>query len=200
MLSLPKQTEINKQLAKTLLYSKFNMNSIERSKIDADISKMVLVNEITENTINITKGEKVKSFYVLYVFLKKKDFDENNIIKISKLIPQNILFILEYDKQYKLAIYHNKLLQTNWLKEPTIEIKGLNLDKVWDNIVIDVGNIIIENNNTVDKQMEIDDKRDKLLKEIARLEQKARSEKQPKKKFELVQKKRELEKEINKER
>lgn len=198
MLSLPKQTEINKQLAKTLLCSKFNMNSLERNKIDADISKMVLVNEITENSINITKGEKVKSFYVLYVLLKRKDFDENNIIKISKLIPQNILFILEYDKQYKLVIYHNKLLQTEWLKEPTIEIRGLDLDKVWNNIVIDVGNIIIENNNTVDKQMDIDDKRDKLLKEIARLEQKARSEKQPKKKFELVQRKRELEKEIDK--
>ena len=194
MLGLPKQTEMNKQLPKTVLYSKFNMNFSERNKIDEDISKMVLVNEITEASINISKGEKVKSFYILYVLLKKKDFNENNIIKISKLIPQNILFVLEHDKQYKLAIYHNKLLQTDWSKEPTIEIKGLDLDKLWDNIVIQVGNIIIENNNTIDKQMEMDERKDKLLKEIVRLEQKARSEKQPKKKFELVQKKRELEK------
>lgn len=41
--------------------------------------------------------------------------------------------------------------------------------------------------NTLDEQIEINDKKQKLEKEIAKLEKQARVEKQPKKKFELVQ-------------
>lgn len=48
--------------------------------------------------------------------------------------------------------------------------------------------IEIEQGNTLDDQIAIDDKKAKLEKEIARLEKQARNEKQPKKKFELVQK------------
>ena len=45
----------------------------------------------------------------------------------------------------------------------------------------------IEKGNTLDEQIEINDKKQKLEKEIVRLEKQARAEKQPKKKFELVQ-------------
>ena len=41
--------------------------------------------------------------------------------------------------------------------------------------------------NTLDEQIAVDDQRAKIEKEIARLEKQARAEKQPKKKFELVQ-------------
>ncbi|MDD5796694.1 MAG: DUF4391 domain-containing protein, partial [Oscillospiraceae bacterium] len=52
----------------------------------------------------------------------------------------------------------------------------------------EVGGFEIEQGNTLDEQIAINEKRQKLEKEITRLEKKARAEKQPKKKFELVQK------------
>ena len=73
------------------------------------------------------------------------------------------------------------------MKKQKIELKGLNLDTVWENIVIAVGGIDIEQGKTLDEQIIIDEKRQKLEKEIAKLEKQARAEKQPKKKFELVQ-------------
>lgn len=189
MLGLPKATEMSKLLPKKAIYAKFQMNTAAKEKIDADISRITIVNEITPNKVNIPAGDKVKSFFVLLVTLKRKAFEEKTIATLSKLIPQNILFVLECGNESKLAIYHTKLMQTKWKlsAEQKIELKGLNLDTVWENIVIAVGGIDIEQGKTLDEQIIINEKRQKLEKEIAKLEKQARAEKQPKKKFELVQ-------------
>ena len=80
-------------------------------------------------------------------------------------------------------------MQTEWKQsdEQQIELKGLNLDTVWENVVIAVGGVSLEESNTLDEQIEINERMQKLEKEIAKLEKQARAEKQPKKKFELVQ-------------
>lgn len=189
MLGLPKSTEMSKQLPKKAVYAKFQMNTAAKDKMDADISRIVIVNEIMPGKINIPAGNEVSSIFVLLVTLKKKEFDEKTIALLSKLIPQNILFVLEYGDKSKLAVYHTKLMQTDWKKteEQYIEIKGLNLDKVWENIVVLVGNISIEQGKTLDEQIAIDEKRQKIEKEIDRLEKLARAERQPKKKYKLVQ-------------
>ncbi len=68
-----------------------------------------------------------------------------------------------------------------------IELHGLDLDRVWENVVVTVGDVTVEKGRSLDEQIVEDEKRQKLEKEIARLEKLARAEKQPKKKFELVQ-------------
>lgn len=189
MFGLPKTTEMSKQLPKKAIYTKFQMNTAAKEKIDADISRISIVNEIAPNKVNIPSGEDVKSFFVLHVSLKKKEYDEKMIATLSKLIPQNILFVLEYENESRLAIYHTKVMQTAWMptEEQKVELKGLNLDTVWENIVIAVGGVNIEKGNSLDEQIEINERKQKLEKEIAKLEKQARAEKQPKKKFELVQ-------------
>ena len=190
MLGLPKGTEMCKQLPKKTIYANYQLNTVAKEKIDADISKITIVNEITPNNVNISAGNEVKSFFVLYVALKRKDFDKKIVETLSKLIPQNILFVLEYVEESKLAVFHKKVMLTEWkpTDEQSIELKGLNFDKVWENIVISVSGIEIENGNSLDEQIEINEKRLKMKKEIAKLEKLARAEKQPKKKFEYVQK------------
>lgn len=198
MLGLPRTTEIRKQISKKAVYTKFQMNTAAKEKFDADISKVVLVNEVNPDSVNILAGENVRGFFVMLVVLKKRDFDEKIIASLSKMIKQNILFVLEYESESKLAIYHTKLMQTDWKStdEQRIELQGLNLDKVWENIVIDVSGLNIEEGNTLDQQIETDEKRRKLEKEIEKLEKQARAELQPKKKFELVQEKRRIEREL----
>ena len=198
MLGLPKATELNKQLPKNAIYAKFQMNTAERAKIDADISRITIVNEVSPAKINIADGERVKAFFVLLVVLKRKDFETKTIITISKLIPQNMLLVLECDGEAKLAIYHTKLMQTDWKRKEdlSIELKGLNMDTVWENIIVQIGGITIEQGNTLDEQIAVDEQRMKILKEIDRLTKAAKIEKQPKKKFELAQKINGLKKEL----
>ena len=200
MLGLPKATEMSKQLPKKAIYAKFQMNTAAKEKIDADISRITIVNEIASNKVNIPAGDEVKNFFVLLVSLKRKEFEEKTIATLSKLIPQNILFVLEYGEECKLAIYHTKLMQTKWMPtaEQKLALQGLNLDKVWENIVVAVGGVNIEQGKTLDEQIAINVKRQKFEKEIAKIEKLARSEKQPKKKFELVQQIKKLQEELEK--
>ena len=191
MLGLPKATELSRQLPKKAIYAKFSMNTAAKNRFDADISRITIVNEISPSTVAIAAGEEVKSFYVLLVALKRKDYDERIIGQLSRLIEQNMLFVLECGDEAKLAIYHNKVMSTDWSAKEnlSVSLKGLNLDAVWQNVIVQIGEIQIEQGKTLDEQIAIDEKRAKLQKEINKLERLARAEKQPKKKFELVQQK-----------
>lgn len=198
MLGLPKTTEMSKQLPKKAIYTKFQMNTAAKAKIDADISRITIVNEIAPNKVNIPAGEDVKSFFVLLVSLKKKKYDEKTIATLSKLIPQNILFVLEYENESRLAIYHIKVMQTEW--KPTenqqIELHGLNLDTVWENIVKSLECGVWNEELSLDENLALHEQQEKLQKQITKLEKQARTERQPKKKFELHQKITKLKKEL----
>lgn len=198
MLGLPKTTEMSKQLPKKAIYTKFQINTAAKAKIDADISRITIVNEIAPNKVNIPAGEDVKSFFVLLVSLKKKEYDEKTIATLSKLIPQNILFVLEYENESRLAIYHIKVMQTEW--KPTenqqIELHGLNLDTVWENIVKSLECGVWNEELSLDENLALHEQQEKLQKQITKLEKQARTERQPKKKFELHQKITKLKKEL----
>lgn len=198
MLGLPKATELSKQLPKNAIYAKFQMNTAEKAKIDADISRITIVNEVSADKVHIAAGEQVKFFFVLLVALKKKDFNDKTITTISKLIPQNMLLVLECGDEAKLATYHTKLMQTEWKQkeELSIDLKGLNLDAVWENIIIQISGITVDQGNTLDEQIAVDEQRRKIQKEIDRLTKAARNEKQPKKRFELAQKANVLKKQL----
>lgn len=198
MLGLPKNTEISIPLHKTKVYEKFNMNNSAKEKFDADISRMFIVNEISPNTINIEKGEDVQTIFVVYVILKNKNFSENTISQLNKLINQKMIFVLDYGSERKIAIYQTKLLSTAWIPvdEFNLSIKGLNIDSVWDNFVMQIGNVVIEEGNSIDEQIAVDEQKERIKKEIALLEKRARAENQPKKKFDLVQKIKKLKMEL----
>lgn len=179
---------MSKQLPKKAIYAKFQMNTAAKEKIDADISRITIVNEIAPNKVNIPAGDEVKSFFVLLVTLKRKEFEEKTIATLSKLIPQNILFVLECGNESRLAIYHTKVMQSEWkqTEEQRIELQGLNLDKVWENLVRSLECGEWNEELTLDENIELHEKQEKLKKEIAKLEKQARAEKQPKKKFDIV--------------
>ncbi len=188
MLGLPKATELNKQLPKKAIYTKFQMNTAVKEKIDSDISRIMIVNEVTPDKINVSNGEEIESFFVMHVALKKKNFNEKNIITLSKLIPQKMLFVLEFDRMIKVATFHTNLIQTNWenMDNYKIEIKGLNFDKVWENIILQIGDMTIKYGNTLDEQLVINEQKQQLRKKIEKIEKQARNEKQPRKKFQLA--------------
>ncbi len=187
MLGLPVSTEISKQLPKKAIYAKFGLKPAQRDHFDADISKLTIVNAISTTTIPaLQKGDNVECIYVVDVTLKRPDYDPKNIQLLSKLIPQNIIFVMRYENRIQLAVYHTKLITGIWAKSEDyqIELKGLNLDKIWESLITDLGDITIEDGNSLEDQIAVDEAKAKLEKQIADLEKKARNEKQPRKKLE----------------
>lgn len=190
MYNLPDRTLVNKQLPKTAVYKKFNLHAADKTNFDADVSRLEISAEISPATVSVAAGESVSSIFVVRVLLKKQDFDAKNITMISKLIDQKLILVLVYNSKAKLAVFYKKLFLTDWQNESdvTLPIQGLNLDAVYQNIIIKIGEIHIESNNTLAEQISVDEKRAKLQKEIERLDALARKETQPRKKFELHQK------------
>lgn len=200
MLGLPKSTEVSKLLPKKAIYAQFKMNTAAKEKIDLDISRINIVNEVSPSRVSIEEGKVVKTFFALNIHLKRKDYEDKSIITISNLIPQNMVMILQYEDEARLAVYHSKLMQTEWkpIDEFKLELNGLNLDKVWENIIIQIGDLEVKRGRTLDEQIEIEEKKSKLKKEIEKYEKLARKECQPKKKFEYVKKINELKTEMEK--
>ena len=199
MLGLPKSTEVAKQLPKKAIYAKFQMNHAEKEKFDADISKIYIANEISPMTTNIAKGENVASIYVLQVILKRKDFAEKTIISLTKLIDQNMVLLLEYENESKLAVFHTKLMQSLWQpkEDCSIQLKGLNFDSVWENLIIQIGDITVQQDHTLDEQIETDERKERLKKEIAKLEAKIRKEKQLNRQMKMNTELKKLKKELD---
>ena len=192
MFGLPENSIIGKQLPKSAIYAKFAMNSAEREKFDADISRIAIANVVDKR--HLTEGKNVKSIYVLTVQLKHKDYDTKNIVSLAKLIEQNIVFVLNFENETQLAVYCTRLITSDWQpsNDVTIALNGLNLDTAWDNIVAKIGSIAVAEGNSVAEQIVMDDAQAKLIKQIEVLEKKARAEKQPRKKLELFEKLKEL--------
>ena len=197
MLGLPKSTELSQALPKTRIFAKFELRSTQKDRFDEDISRITIVNEISQRKVPaLHPGKVVQSIYVLEIQLKRKNYDPKNIQLLSKLIPQNILFLLRFDDQVQLAIYHTKLLMSNWGTEPELVISGLDMDAVWENIVKTVGTIEVEEGNTLAEQITIDDEKAKLKLQIELLEERSRKEKQPRKKLEMFEQLKEMKKQL----
>lgn len=199
MYGLPHTTEIRKQLPKKAIYAKFELKSAQRDGFDADVSRIDIVAVISPTTVPaFASGENIKEFYVLDVQLKKKDYDEKNIAMLSKLIPQNILFSLQYEDEIQLAVYHTKLIKSDWKSKADIEIRlsGLNLDTVWENIIKDIGEIHVREGKTLTEQILEDERLRVLKRQIEELERKCRTEKQPRKRFELYERIKKLKREL----
>ena len=189
MLNLPRSTELNKFLPKKAIYDKFKMNTQEKDNFDQDVKKLVIANEISPVTLNITKGKDVESIFVIHVQLKREIYNEKNITLISKLINQKIIFVLEYSGKSRLAVFYQKLLQTSWKQsaDNIVELKGLNLNQIWENIIIQISGIEVQSNKTIDEQIKLNETISKLLQQIELIQKQARAEKQPKKKLHLVE-------------
>lgn len=181
MYGLPNTTEVRKQLPKKAIYAKFDLKPSQRESFDADIARIDIVAVVSTSTVPaLNAGTEVKEFYLLAVQMKHKEYDTKNIALLTKLIPQRMVFALQFEEQTQFAIYHTKLIPSAWqpTEDAVLPLSGLNLDTVWENIVTHIGEIEITEGNTLAEQIKVEDVRTKLKAQIASLTQKLNKEKQ----------------------
>lgn len=190
MYSIPQSTWVKKQIPKKALFAKFDLKTSQRDAFDADVARMDIVAVISTKTLPaLGEGVDVKEFYVLNVQLKRKDYNPKSIELLTKLIPQNMVFALLYENEVQFAIYHTELVKSYWqnAEEAKLQVQGINIDAVWENIVKNIGQITIEEGSTLTEQIAVNKQKDKLLEQIAVLEKKMLSEKQPRRKREYFE-------------
>ena len=205
MLGLPKSTEVKRPLPKLGLYKRLDWTPSQRENFDAEVSRLDFVNWISPQTLPaIAIGNNVKEIFIVEVSLKTRNFDPKTIALLAKQIPQRIVYLLHYEEEIRLAVYHTKLFITDWqflsINSPFLILQGLNLDAVWENIVRYIGNInssspspipnysFLSPNSSfsnLSEQIKAEEERTKLERQIAALEHKMNATKQPRRKREL---------------
>ena len=201
MIGLPKTTIVDKRIPKEKFYGKLDVSVEFKRAFINQVKSITWRYKIAPTTMNLAPGKQVSEIEVFEVQLKADVLDEAVLRLIDQGIPYHILFLLEYDGKIqawiaykeivngKVTIKSNAYYQTEWMARESLPLKldGMDLDAVWENLVTQVGGIVIEDGNSLVEQIADNVQKAKLEKEIARLEKMARNEKQPKKKFEIVQ-------------
>lgn len=192
MLGLPLSTEVRKIIPKKKVLEHFaaDMSAERRKSFDADVARIMVCNEVSTVSLNLADGKEIHAFFVVQVSLRRKEFDKQNIVFIARTFGQNLVLVLTYEQSERLALWQTKLIMDEWqlAGSQTLCLQGLNMDAVWKSVVTQIGHIEIEGEHTLNEQIALDDRRAKLQKEIDKLEKQAWAEKQPKRKFELMQK------------
>ena len=201
MLGLPMTTEFNKRIPKQKFYENIAVTPVMKKAFVEQIKIIYWRNKIATTTLNLAAGEQVTVFEVR---LSAPELDESVLPQIDREIPYHILFLLEYEGKYRAVIGYkeaaagktafkvDRYYSTDWLDEDDlpVHLEGLTLDAVYENFVRQIAGEALaeENGTTLKESVEQQKQREQIEKQIATLEAKIRKEKQPKKKFELVQK------------
>lgn len=179
MLGLPESTEVRQFISKAAIYRKFELNNSQQTSFDEDIKKITIVNEISSQTVKLS-GNNDNSFFVLEVQLKHKNYDKKNIERLSKLIDQNILLLLTYEDEARLAVFKTILHETEWksLANINLTLTGLSFDALWENVIRTVGGIETQEETTLEEQITSNIEKAKIQKQIDSLKKKMKNEKQ----------------------
>lgn len=204
MLNLPNSTEFNKRIPKQKFYDNLSVTPALKKAFTDQIKVIYWRNKIAPTTVNLAASDSVTEIEVFEVRLSAPELDESVLRQIDREIPYHILFLLEYEGKYRAVIGYkeaatgktafkvDRYYSTDWLDEDDlpVHLDGLSLDAVYENFVRQIaGEVLADKNGTTLKEsVEQQKQREQIEKQIATLEAKIRKEKQPKKKFELVQK------------
>ncbi len=190
MLGLPPTTEVKRPLPKAQLFKRFDWTPSQRDRFDGEVSRLDFVNWISPRTVPaIAVDNEVKEIFFVEVSLKSRDFDTKAITLLAKSIPQKIVYVLRYENEVIVGVYHTKMLFTPWTRRiASLQITGLNLDSVWENIVCHISGInssLLTSNSSVSDILRQNDERAKLERQIAALERQMNATRQPRRKREL---------------
>lgn len=126
--------------------------------------------------MNLRAGREVPSIYVIELQLNTRECDVKNIILLEKM-GHSAVYLLTYGSESCLAVWFGIGFKTEWSKsEHSIELKGLDLDEAWANIVRSIGNL--PSDLPLDFAVTESIRRMKLQKDIDALEKKIKRSKQ----------------------
>lgn len=188
------KTKLNKILPRAKFMKMIGLSTSARTELQNNVERLILANILNTSTTNFAKGKTVEEIDVLEFLLKTKEISDKLIKEIDSSMPKHILFVFKYENKIQLAVSYKentstenrykvvKIYRTEWKKanEINLEIKGLNLDNVFNNFITQIADGEIETNEDVDIKQAVETSidKEKLQRKIDLLKNKIRKEKQ----------------------
>ena len=202
MIEFPAATAVHRRLPKEAFYKHLPLTKILKEKFVSDVDRIVVENSFTKENLNLASDAEIKEIMLLSISLKNQEFDGKVIEAIARQNPHKLVFLLSFEDQQQLAIYHNKLYRTLWMAHDaiTLKLQGYSLDEIWDSFIEQIALYKERAEQTYDLSIEdrlaIQDQILKLETQINKTENAMWKEQQPKKKFELHTRLREYQKKL----
>ena len=202
MIEFPAATAVHRRLPKEAFYKHLPLTKILKEKFVSDVDRIVVENSFTKENLNLASDAEIKEIMLLSIPLKNQEFDGKVIEAIARQNPHKLVFLLSFENQQQLAVYHNKLYRTLWMDHDEIALKlqGYSLDEIWDSFIEQIALYKERAEQTDDLSIEdrlaIQDQILKLETQISKTENAMWKEQQPKKKFELHTRLREYQKKL----
>lgn len=202
MVQLPETTYYGKRMPKEKFYAHLEVSAtIKRSFID-DVDYFVWLNKLSASTLNVKTGDKVKEIALFEVHLKREEYNPTLFEFIDRNVPVYVVYLLRFEGNVRLLASYKELsgnksgtfrivetFVSDWMHENDIDlfVDGLNLDSIYANFVRQIaGNKLksIPSDNLV-LDIESEQHREKIERQIAQLEAKRHKEKQFNRQMEL---------------
>ena len=202
MIEFPAATAVHRRLPKEAFYKHLPLTKILKEKFVSDVDRIVVENSFTKENLNLASDAEIKEIMLLSISLKSQEFDGKVIEAIARQNPHKLVFLLNFEDQQQLAVYHNKLYRTLWMKHDEIALKlqGYSLDEIWDSFIEQIALYEERAEQTdalsIEDRLAIQDQILKLEKQIDKTENAMWKEQQPKKKFALHTRLREYQKKL----
>ena len=202
MIEFPAATAVHRRLPKEAFYKHLPLTKILKEKFVSDVDRIMVENSFTKENLNLASDAEIKEIMLLSISLKNQEFDGKVIEAIARQNPHKLVFLLSFENQQQLAVYHNKLYRTLWMDhdETSLKLQGYSLDEIWDSFIEQIALYEERAEKTADlsieERLEIQDQILKLEKQIDKTENAMWKEQQPKKKFELHTRLREYQKKL----
>lgn len=198
MLGFPRTTEYNKRVPKQKFYENIEISPALKRAFVEQIKLIYWRNKLAASTMNLAEGKSVKEIEVLELKLYQPGLDEAVLRLIDTSLAYHILFFLEYDGRYQAWISYkeaasgtsvfrvHRYYHTDW-QEPeqiSLHLDGLTMDAVYESLVrqcreqesLECGEWSAE--LSIAQNVANDEKKLRLQKQIAALENKMHREKQ----------------------
>lgn len=191
MIEFPAATAVHRRLPKEAFYKHLPLTKILKEKFVSDVDRIVVENSFTKENLNLASDAEIKEIMLLSISLKNQEFDGKVIEAIARQNPHKLVFLLSFENQQQLAVYHNKLYRTLWMDHDEIALKlqGYSLDEIWNSFIEQIAlykeRAEQTNDLSIEDRLAIQDQILKLEKQIDKTENAMWKEQQPKKKFEL---------------
>ena len=202
MIDFPEATRIHKRIPKEAFYKRLPLTPSLKEKFVSDADRIFIEHSLTMDNLRLTKESDVKEILLLSISLKKKGIDGKVIEAIARQNPHNLVFLLMYENERQLALYHGNLYRSPWVPETelTLSARGFSLEEIWNGFIEQIALYEEETkppeNMTIDERLALKDQINKLEERIAKTTAAAWKETQPKKRFDLYTKAQKYEQEL----
>lgn len=200
MLCFPSKSQVNIKVPKKSFYENLTVNTANKRIFIDQINAIYWRYKLTADTLAVAPSEMIDEIEIFEIELTTKNFDSSILRLIDRGIPYHTLFILTHEEESQLWIAYKEktsgdtlsvgsYYHTDFVPSESINLSagGLSLDEVYANLFYAISGLQKDCSKSLKDVITEYEKRQKLEKEISRLEKQLRKETQPKKKFELHQ-------------